>query len=61
MHAWMDTSVEENHLADCRQLHERLVQIARTRSALDARELELLLDADELQIWRVHGQPTLAA
>jgi hypothetical protein len=61
MHAWMDTSVEENRLADCRQLHERLVQIARTRSALDARELELLLDADELQIWRVHGQPTLAA
>jgi len=61
MRAWETTTLEENHLADCRQLHERLVQIARTRSALDAREAELLLDADELQIWRVHGQPTLAA
>jgi hypothetical protein len=61
MHAWLDSSIEENYRADCRQLHERLVQIARTRSALDAREAELLLDADELQIWRVHGQPTLAA
>src|SRR5215216_3953508 len=61
MRAWMSTTIEENHLADCRQLHERLVQIARSRSALDARETELLLDAEELQIWRVHGQPTLAA
>jgi hypothetical protein len=61
MRDWMNTTIEENYAADCRQLHERLVQIARSRSALDAREAELLLDADELQIWRLHGQPTLAA
>jgi hypothetical protein len=41
MDVWMDTSLEENYLADCRQLHERLVTIARTRSALDAREAEV--------------------
>jgi len=61
MRAWENTTTEENYLADCRLLHERLIQIARSRSALDAREAELLLDADELRVWRVHGQPTLAA
>jgi uncharacterized protein DUF222 len=59
--AWMQTSLEANHLADCRSVHARLTQIATTRGALDANEAELLLAADELQIWRAYGQPTLAA
>ena len=59
--AWMETSLETNHLADCRSVHARLAQIATTRGALDANEAELLLAADELQIWRAYGQPTLAA
>ena len=57
----MKSSVEENYLADCRSVHARLAEIASTRGALDAREAELLVAADELQIWRVYGQPTLAA
>jgi uncharacterized protein DUF222 len=61
MPAWMKSSVEENHLADCRSVHARLAEIASSRGALDAREAELLVAADELQIWRVYGQPTLAA
>jgi hypothetical protein len=61
MPAWMKTTLDENHLADCRSVHARLAEIASARGALDAREAELLLAADELQIWRVYGQPTLAA
>jgi uncharacterized protein DUF222 len=53
--------LEDNHLADCRTVHARLAQIASERGALDAREAELLLAADEMQIWRAYGQPTLAA
>src|SRR5215470_13932672 len=61
MPAWMQTSLEANHLADCRSVHARLAAIANARGALDASEAELLLAADELQIWRAYGQPTLAA
>ena len=57
----MSEQLDENHLDDCRTLHARLQQIARSRGALDAREAELLLDADEIQIWLAYGQPTLAA
>ena len=55
------SSLEADHLADCRSVHARLAEIANARGALDAREAELLLAADELQIWRAYGQPTLAA
>jgi uncharacterized protein DUF222 len=61
MPAWMESTIDENHLADCRSVHARLAEIASARSALDASEAELLLAADELQIWRAYGQPTLAA
>ena len=61
MPAWMQSSLEENHITDCRSVHARLADIAGARGALDASEAELLLAADELQIWRVYGQPTLAA
>src|SRR5689334_15131397 len=54
-------SMQANHLADCRVVHARLEKIASARGALDAREAELLLEADQLEIWRVYGQPTLAA
>ena len=55
------SSLEADHLADCRSVHARLAEIAHARGALDASEAELLLAADELQIWRAYGQPTLAA
>jgi uncharacterized protein DUF222 len=61
MPVWMESTIEANHLADCRSVHARLAEIATVRGALDAREAELLLAADELQIWRAYGQPTLAA
>jgi len=54
-------SMHDDHLDDCRALHARLQTIASARGALDAREAELLVEADELQIWRAYGQPTLAA
>src|ERR1044071_9586350 len=55
------SSLEANHIADCRSVHAQLAEIAKARGALDASEAELLLAADELQIWRAFGQPTLAA
>jgi len=61
MPAWMQSSLEDNHLTDCRSVHAKLADVASARGALDASEAELLLAADELQIWRVYGQPTLAA
>jgi uncharacterized protein DUF222 len=54
-------TLEENHLADCRTVHAQLARIATARSALDASEAELLLVAEEIQIWRAYGQPSLAA
>ena len=54
-------TLEDNHLADCRSVHARLVKIAGSRGALDASEAELLVVAEEIQIWRAYGQPTLAA
>src|SRR5262245_43295130 len=61
MPTWMQSALEANHLADCRTVHAQLAQIANARGALDASEAELLVAADELQIWRAYGQPTLAA
>jgi len=54
-------TLEENRLADCRSVHAQLVKIASARSALDASEAELLVAAEEIQIWRAYGQPSLAA
>ena len=54
-------TLEENHLADCRTVHAQLTTIATARGALDASEAELLVAAEELQIWRAYGQPSLEA
>jgi hypothetical protein len=48
-------TLEENHLADCRTVHAQLAKIATARGALDASEAELLVVAEELQIWRAYG------
>jgi len=47
--------------ADCRHVHAQLARIATARGALDAREAELLLVAEEMQIWRAYGQPSFEA
>ncbi len=54
----VESASETDHDYECRAVHDKLQKIARGRSALDAREAELLREAKELKMWRSYGYAT---
>jgi len=53
--------IRANHAETCRQLHERFVAIARRRGEIDAAEVDAIMEAIELELWREYGSKDLTA
>ncbi|MBX3159763.1 MAG: HNH endonuclease [Deltaproteobacteria bacterium] len=51
--------IRENHVQACRELHERFVDMAKRRGAIDAAEVDAIIEAIEMRVWMEYGMTSL--